>query len=281
MKKITKDDYIQSVYRVIFYIEQNYRSDLTLEELSKIANFSKYHFHRVFKSIVGENLSDYIRRVRLSSTTLKFKTDKKITQIALGSGYETNASFSKAFKKHFGITPKEFSLMQKKKKGSKMLQPKIVELEPVEVLCVRKEGAYDKSAKEAWEVLMGFAYQNKIKYKKKLMGKGALMFGIGHDNPNIIDGNKLRYDACITWDDKSVKQEGEIFSKIIEGGKYAMFLHKGAYENLKSTYDEIGDWIVESGAEVRDLPMFEKYLNRDPRRTKPENLKTEIYVPLK
>jgi len=60
-----------------------------------------------------------------------------------------------------------------------------------------------------------------------------------------------------------------------------MFLHKGAYENLKATYDRIGDWIVESGVEIRDLPMFEKYLNRDPRRTKPENLKTEIYVPLK
>ena len=65
MKKRTKDEYIQSVYKVIFYIEQNYNYDLNLDELSKVASFSKYHFHRVFKSIVGENLSDYIRRVRL------------------------------------------------------------------------------------------------------------------------------------------------------------------------------------------------------------------------
>lgn len=281
MKKTTKNDYIQSVYKVIFYIEKNYNEDLTLEELSKVASFSKYHFHRIFKSIIGENLSDYIRRVRLSSTTLKFKTNQKITQIAMDSGYETNASFTKAFKKHFGITPKEFSLNAKKKKGLKMLEPKIVELKPVEVLYVRKEGAYDKSAGEAWEVLMSFAYKNKIKYKKNLMGIDAMMFGIGHDNPNVIDEDKLRFDACITWDDKTVKPEGEILSKIIEGGKYAMFLHKGAYENLKATYDEIGDWIVESGLDVRDLPMFEKYLNRDPRKTKLENLKTEIYVPLK
>ena len=76
MKKTTKDDYIQSVYKVISYIDQNYNYDLTLEELSKVAGFSKYHFHRVFKSIIGENLGDYIRRVRLSSATLKFKTDK-------------------------------------------------------------------------------------------------------------------------------------------------------------------------------------------------------------
>jgi AraC family transcriptional regulator len=278
MKITTKDDYIQSVCRVILYIEQNYSDELTLESLSKIASFSKYHFHRIFKSIVGENLSNYIRRVRLQSTTLKFKTNQNVTQIALTSGYETNASFSKAFKKHFGITPKEFSQNAKIQKGLKMQMPKIVKLESVEVLYVRKEGNYNKSAGEAWEVLMGFAYKNKIKYKKNLMGKEALMFGIGHDDPNITDEKKLRFDACISWDDKTVQPEGEVLNKIIDGGKYAMFLHKGAYENLKSTYEMIGDWIVESGTNLEDKPMFEKYLNRDPRRTKTENLKTEIYV---
>jgi AraC family transcriptional regulator len=126
MKKTTKDEYLQSIYKIIYYIEQNYNDDLTLEELSKIAGFSKYHFHRIFKSIVGENLSDYIRRVRLSSTTMKFKTNLNITQIAQTSGYETNASFSKAFKNHFGITPKEFSKNAKYKKGDEMLEPKIV-----------------------------------------------------------------------------------------------------------------------------------------------------------
>jgi len=58
-----------------------------------------------FKSIIGENLSDYIERIRLSNITLKFKTTQKITQITINSGYATNASFSK-----------EFSLNTKKKK---------------------------------------------------------------------------------------------------------------------------------------------------------------------
>lgn len=279
-KKTTKDDYIQSIYKVIFYIEQNYNDDLTLEELSFVAGFSKYHFHRIFKSIVGENLSDYIRRVRLSSTTLKLKTNQKITQIAINSGYETNASFSKAFKKHFGITPKEFSQKAKIKKGNKMVEPKIIEMEDIDILYVRRTGKYQKAAQNAWEVLMPFVYENKIKYKKNLMSDEAMMFGIGHDNPHHIEEEKLRYDACISWDDKTVQPEGEIQSKIIDGGKYAMFLHKGAYTELINTYDGVTDWIVESGVELRDLPIIEKYLNRDPRRTKPENLLTEIYVPI-
>ena len=87
------------------------------------------------------------------------------------SGYETNVSFSKAFKNHFGVTPKEFSQNAKIKKGLKMQEPKIVELESIEVLYVRKEGNYNISAGKAWEVLMGFAYKNKIRYKKILWAK--------------------------------------------------------------------------------------------------------------
>ena len=162
-----------------------------------------------------------------------------------------------------------------------MLKPKFVELEPVDILYVRKTGDYMNSCTQAWEVLMKFAYEQKMKYKKNLMGKDAMMFGIGHDDPNVTQTDKLRCDACISWDDKTVQPEGEIQSKTLEGGSYAMFLHKGPYEKLKSVYDEIGEWITQSELEPRDKPMFEKYLNKDPGRTKPENLKTEIYVPIK
>ena len=112
------------------------------------------------------------------------------------------------------------------------------------------------------------------------MDKETMCFGIGHDNPNLIEPDLLRYDACISCDDASIEPEGEVFRKVMDGGEFAVFLHKGAYENLKGTYDAIGDWIVQSGVKLRDNPMFEKYLNRDPRRTKPENLRTEIYVPI-
>ena len=145
---------------------------------------------------------------------------------------------------------------------------------------MRKTGDYNVSCGQAWEVLMSFAYPQKIKYKKNLMSKDAIMIGIGHDNPTITPTQDLRCDACISYDDKSVEPTGEVSIKTIEGGKYVMFLHKGSYEFLKDKYQAISDWIVQNDIEVRDLPMFEKYLNRDPRRTKPENLKTEIYVPI-
>jgi len=273
MKKTTKDEYLQSFYKVIFYIEQNYSYNLTLEELSKVAGFSKYHFHRIFSSIIGENLSDYVRRVRLSSTTMKFKTNLNITQIAQMSGYETNASFSKAFKKHFGITPKEFSKNAKKRKGNEMLEPKIVEIEPIEVLYVRKTGGYIHSADEAWKAMVAFVNEN------GLFEKAIARYGIAHDNPSVIEEDNLRYDACLELNE-SVNPMGEVSIKQIAGGKYALFMHKGSYALLGESFKNIGDWIVESGVELRDEPSFQKYLDLDPTGIKEKDLKTELYIPI-
>lgn len=273
MKKTTKDEYLQRIYKVIFYIEQNENDDLTLEELSKVGGFSKYHFHRIFNSIIGNNLSDYVRQVRLSSTTMKFKTNLNITQIAQMSGYETNASFSKAFKKHFGITPKEFSKNAKKKKGNKMLEPKLVEIEPIEVLYVRKTGSYMQSADEAWKTMVVFVHEN------KLLEKAIARYGIAHDNPSVIEEHNLRYDACLELNE-SANPMGEVSSKQIAGGKYALFMHKGSYALLGESFKNIGDWIVESGVELRDEPLFQKYLDLDPTGIKEEDLRTELYVPI-
>ena len=161
-----------------------------------------------------------------------------------------------------------------------MITPKIVTLEPTEVLYVRKEGAYAASASEAWSVLMHFAYEQKNKYGKNLMGTSTVMLGIGHDNPNITEEEKIRFDACISRDDPTVQPRGEVQARTIEGGTYAVFLHKGSYETLHETFEQVGDWIVTNGIAVRDVPKFEKYLNRDPKRTQPENLRTEIYLPI-
>ena len=272
--KTTKDEYIQSVYKVIYYIEQNYAYELTLEELSSVAGFSKYHFHRIFKSIVGENAADYVRRVRMQSTTFKLLTDTKITQIALDSGYETNASFSKAFKKHFGITPREFSKNAKQRKGSQMLEPKFVEREPINVLYVRKMGSYSESTTQAWDAIVAFAG------RKNLFGKIDARYGIAHDNPTCTDENELRYDACIAITDETVKPQGEILAKELSGGRYALFLHEGSYESLDVTYTEIGHWMVDGGVTLRNQPVFQKYLDLDPREVDPKDLKTEIYVPV-
>ncbi len=280
MKKTTYDEYLQSVYKVVYYIEENYSNDLKLECLAKISGFSKYHFHRIFHAVIGETLNSFIRRVRLANSASKLTGRFSVTEVAMQSGYETPASFAKAFKECYGLSPKMFFKRKLQKKGEIMIEPKIVKFEPLEVLCVRKRGDYTQSAKEAWSVLMKFAYTQKIKYKKNLMGKDAEMFGIGYDDPNTTPAENLRYDACISYDDKSVTPEGEIVVKTIKGGKHLYYLHKGAYDGLKAVYDDLMRYVIDHELTLADRPPFERYLNRDPRRTKPQNLKTEIYIPI-
>lgn len=271
--KTTQEEYIQSVYRVIDYIERQFNEELRLDTLSSVAGFSKYHFHRIFRSIIGENVADYIRRIRLESTVLQLKTDTNITQVAMDSGYETNASFSRAFKKHFGVSPKEFAKKAKSEKGEIMLEPSYVTIEPIEVIYVRKTGDYIHSTSEAWNTLVEFAA------KENLFGKVAVRYGIAYDNPTITETDKLRYEACMQLKE-GVKPtlSGEVLQKEIEGGKYAVFMHEGSYMNLDVTYKQIGDWMVQSGVKLRNHPVFQKYLNLDPREVQEEDLKTEIYV---
>lgn len=80
---------------------------------------------------------------------------------------------------------------------------------------------------------------------------------------------------------RPVTPEGEVGVQTIAGGRYVVFLHRGPYENLLGAYQHIfGEWLPGSGEELRDVPCFERYLN-SPEHTRPENLKTEIYLPLK
>jgi len=269
MKNSTYRDYILQIYKVIAYIESKPLEKHTLESLSKVAGFSKYHFHRIFCTIMGENVGAYIKRVHLQSSRLK--TDEKITDIALSSGYETNAAFSAAFKKLFGVSPTAFAKEAKVRVCKDRLKPTIVEFEGADLIYVRKVGEYNSVSEEAWDVLLEFAH------KHTLINENTKMFGFGHDDPDITDTHQLRYDAAMSYFETNVKIEGEILRKNIEPCRCAMFLHVGLYEDIDTTYNKIGDWIVQSGVYIQNQSMFEIYLNQD---AKPEDLKTQIYLPL-
>lgn len=156
----------------------------------------------------------------------------------------------------------------------------IREIDDLKVISVVKTGKYSDSASEAWSSLCKFAYSNTVGKKDKMITPESKFIGIGYDDPKTTPEEKLRYGACITID-KHVENQGEVVVSLISGGKYAVFLHKGSYDYLKDTYNKIfQEWLPNSGHKLRNIPTFEQYLNRDPRRTKPENLKTEIYIPI-
>jgi len=105
-----RKEYTSRLNRVVDYINENLRGDLDLETLAKVANFSKFHFHRIFSSYVGEPLGSYIQRLRLEWAAGKLASDPElpVTEIAYECGYSAPAVFSRAFREWFGMSPSDW-----------------------------------------------------------------------------------------------------------------------------------------------------------------------------
>jgi len=288
MMEAVRNDHLQRINTVLNFIENNLNTELRLNTLADVACFSSFHFHRLFNAYVGESTGQYIKRIRVESAATKLcYTQLSITDIAMESGYDTPSAFVKAFRQRFDQAPSGFRQQRqlnpfirqkldisKSTNRENAVNVEFQTLTNQKVFYVRKTGPYKKAAEEAWGAIMKFTYSN------RLMSKNSQCFGISYDDPHVTEADKLRYDACVTIDE-DIEPEGEVGVQTIEGGRYAVFLHKGPYEKFQETYDWIfKTWLPESGKTLRDIPCYEKYLNRDPRRTKPENLRTEIFIPI-
>jgi AraC family transcriptional regulator len=287
IRDTTTRDYRERINRVIFHIEAHLDEPLTLENLAKVAHFSPCHFHRIFAAFTGEPLAAFIRRLRLErSAQHLLHLEAPITEIALGAGYETPSAFTRAFVAHFSISPTEYRSRNEPipMPGARPLElttpteestmtAEIRTTDPIPVLFVRRTGPYSQAAGEAFGVLCQFAGP------RGLLGPASRMIGISHDDPHITDESKFRYDACVSIN-REVKPEGEVGLKTIAGGKYAVFMHAGSYEHFQKTYDQIfKTWLPNSGIQLREDPCFEVYLN-SPDQVKPEDLRTEIWLPI-
>lgn len=282
---MSKSLHNERISKVIKHLENNLENEIDMRQLSSISCYSEFHFHRVFRACIGESVYSYKKRLLLERAVKQLLySNVTITHIAFESGYENQSSFNKAFRQQFSVTPsqvrkkKVFKLVTNQKLNPirrMSMIPKIKTIEPINVICSRQTGSYAQAAPKAWETIMKFAYS------RRLMSKNVRSIGVSHDDPTVTSPEHIRYDACLDLDTDITAAEN-VEKAVISGGKYAIFLHEGPYEGFQQSYEYIfNHWLPQSGEVLRDKKVcFENYLNRDPRRTKPENLRTEIYIPL-
>lgn len=103
-------EYISRINRTFDYIESNMEKPMTLEELASVANFSKFHFNRIFQSIVCETPFQFILRVRLEKAAMLIQNNKNesISEIAFRCGFSDISIFSRNFKNYFQISASQF-----------------------------------------------------------------------------------------------------------------------------------------------------------------------------
>lgn len=99
----------QRIEAVKKHIRLHIDQPLARTQLAQIAGFSVPHFHRIFAAHTGMSIADYIRSVRMERAGRKLRMGAvDITEVALAAGYDSHASFARAFKRHFGLCPSDF-----------------------------------------------------------------------------------------------------------------------------------------------------------------------------
>ncbi len=275
-------NYQKSIHNVINYIDANLSEKPELDKLAKIANLSKFHFHRIMKAWLDEPLGSYINRIRLETAIKLLRySAHPINDIAYRVGYHTPSAFTKAVKKMFGVSPtyirKHKKLIMepttKNNKNDFQLVETVKTINDIQVIFQQSKGTIgDHTTKANWETLFTKAQ------KHQLINRESKFYGINWDDPEITPSEKVRYDACISIPNST--NANEFSSKTIFGGKYLCFLYKGDYQHLGFVYNHIfRDWIIKGNYNLREEPIFEQYINNK-EVTPTEDLLTEIFIPI-
>jgi len=211
---------------VLDYIGENLEGDLSLDRLSQIACFSPFHFHRVFQGVTGETLNAHVRRVRLERAAVLMKASprKRITDVALESGFGGTAEFSRAFKNHFGRAPSSWDRRAPLEKSKICKAPEGLPLYPVEELQSSKAAAKMRVRVSRFEAVryvyirvfapygnqrLVDAYHSLIKWlSDRGTGTRDIVFiGMSLDDPSITPSENCRYDLGIAFP-KQLSEDG-------------------------------------------------------------------------
>lgn len=280
--------YDERISRVCEYISQNLDEELTLEAITNVAAFSKYHFHRVFSAYTGMSVTKFIQLARLkrASFRLAFEKNKRIIDVALEAGFSSPEAFSRAFKRIFDQSPSEFRAkphwpqwhmrfqFNAEPYRDKSMKVDIVNFKTTNVALIEHVGPAEYVLETAgkfiaWRKETGLS---PVKTSKTL--------GIAYSDPNITDPEKFRWDVCGSIEGEVPSNKYGVKAGTIPGGRCAVVRHKGSHGGLDNKiYGIYRDWLPESGEGVRDYPYFFHYLNLI-HEVDECDLITDIYVPL-
>ena len=109
MESAREKEAVSIIEKAKSYIRDNYKKDISLDEVSREVDISPYYFSKLFKQETGGNFIEYLTEVRLRNARELLKdSGLSIKEICAESGYSDPNYFSRIFKKYEGVTPSEF-----------------------------------------------------------------------------------------------------------------------------------------------------------------------------
>ncbi|MVA23765.1 AraC family transcriptional regulator [Agrobacterium vitis] len=281
--------YARRFNRVLDYIDHHLDEPISVEELSAVANFSKFHFHRQFSNYIGVPVGRYVQlmKLRRASQRLVFNLDARVIDVALDAGFDSPEAFARAFKTVFGQTPSDFrkapewgawslcyQFQNRHREGVSDMDVQIVTQPTMLVAALEHKGAPG---------LLPASVQQFIGWRRET-GLSPIAtnktFGIAYHGPELTPPDQFRFDICGTVVTDVPDNRQGIVTKTIPGGRCAVAHYLGSRDHIdRGVYYLYRSWLPLSGEDLRDFPVYFEYLNLD-HDTPAHAHETNIYLPL-
>ena len=256
-------NYLKQVRKGIDYIEANLDFDFTLSQVAKAAGISQWHFQRIFRALTNETLKTYIRSRRLACSLGRLlDTNSRIIDIALSAGFESQESFTRAFKKTYAMTPNEYRKIGSKNLFLKKLQfdseylqhinqkislePEIVKQHKMLLVGLRTCFYGIDSEKNNIAKKLPPLWDNFLRRRGEIENRVAgVSYGVVRETDENTD--LLEYYAAAEVSKPGTLPKNMV-SLEIPASTYAKFTHQGKVNEINNTVNYIySSWLLQSG----------------------------------
>ena len=283
----SRERYARRIQRVLVHIGEHLDDDLSLEVLSRVAGFSAFHFHRQFRDFTGLTPARFVSLMRLKRATLQlaFSPEDSVLKIALEAGYESPESFARALDRAQGQSPTSFRRAAQWERWFELfavpvntrdeaMQVRIVHFEDTRVAVLEHRGPPSQLMQSV---------QHFIAWRKSCSvspERESMTIGVPFHDPDNTPPEEFRFDICGSTRTEVPANDFGIIEKRIPGGRCAVVRHYGSTDAIGETIHALyGEWLPDSGHELRDFPCFFHYIARMPTVAEHEQI-TDIYLPL-
>lgn len=267
--------------RVVAFIADHLDDDLDLDRVAEIACLSAWHWHRVYRAVQGETIADTVRRLRLARAATELVAgDASVAAIARRAGMPDQRSFVRAFRHAYGQTPGDFRRhgggaphgRANTDGDNSMFQVDVRLSPPLHLTGLTARGSY-RDLGGTFETLHG------ILAARGLARPGLRPVLIMYDDPDLGPADKLRSFVGVDTGETPITA-AELDHCDLAGGEQAVLRFVGPHAGLEAACDWLyGAWLPQSGRAAGTEPLHEVFLS-DPRHTAPDQLVTEIRLPL-
>lgn len=295
MMKAALENYQARMRRVLDHIDRHLDGDLDLETVSRVAAFSKFHFHRQFTATFGLSLHRYVQLARMKRASHRLAADdaQSVTDIAMDAGYDAPDAFARAFRRRFGQSPSSFrkapdwvpwlsALGPLDNARSKIMQiiyseedVIVRDMPPTPVAIMEHRGD---------PATLGVTIERFIAWRKAagLSPETSATFNIFRSERRPANPADYSMDLCVGTDRPIAADDEEMKAGVIPGGRCAVLRVAQNTNNLEPAALYLyRDWLPASGEEARDFPIYcRRHLSLFPD-VPVHDVVVELFLPLK